>query len=246
MQKMIAIVSGAFLDFALPSFLAIAVLGYWCHRRRCLALFAVPVISLTVLYTFVHGYSHHHGTVFLASIGALWAAWPAEKEQREFGETDKRCLWCVTVLLLSICAVNIVDASFVIEREYRFPYSGAEDAANYLKQAGAERGKIFGYIFGVSGVQAYFDHNIFANIPTTYTHHGLPAHGERLDVVELRRVNPEYVVSYAVDPESMLQADGPVWQSLGYEMVHFSDGYSLYKRSVAERESYLIFRRVRP
>jgi len=36
-----------------------------------------------------------------------------------------------------------------------------------------------------------------------------------------------------------------VWRSLGYELVHFSDGYFIYKRSVAERESYLIFRRMR-
>jgi len=80
-------------------------------------------------------------------------------------------------LLLCLCAVNVWDAVVVIHREYLYPYSGAEDAAKYLKSVGADRGSIFGFFYGMVGVQAYFDHNILANTPTAYFHHGLPLHG---------------------------------------------------------------------
>ena len=57
-------------------------------------------------------------------------------------------------------------------------------------------------------------------------------------------MKPEYVVAYSMDPELMLQTGVGELTSRGYELVHFSDGYYLYKRSVFEREVYFIFRRV--
>jgi hypothetical protein len=95
-------------------------------------------------------------------------------------------------------------------------------------------------------VQAYFDHNIFANIPTAYFHHGLPLDGTDLNVDELERVNPEYVIAYSQEPDLMVRYGIPQLTVEGYEMAHFSDGYYLYKRAVFEREVYFILRRTRP
>ena len=103
---------------------------------------------------------------------------------------------------------------------------------------------MFGFLFGTVGVQAYFDHNIFANVPTSYFHHGVPLHGTNLDVDELYRVTPEYIVAYSQEPEMMLETGLPQLTSRGYELVHFSDGYYLYKRAVFEREVYFILRRI--
>jgi len=156
----------------------------------------------------------------------------------------QRRAWPVMVgALLCLCAVNIWDSVVAIGREYRYPYSGAQDAAQYLKSVGADRGPMFGFLFGTVGVQAFFDHNIFRNVPTAYFHHGIPLHGTNLDVDELYRVNPEYIVAYSQEPELMLQTGLPQLTSRGYELVHFSDGYYLYKRAVFEREVYFILRR---
>ena len=105
---------------------------------------------------------------------------------------------------------------------------------------------MFGLLFGVVGVQAYFDRNIFANMPTAYFHHGLPLAGTRLDLEELARIKPEYVVAYSQEPQLMLETGLPQLTTRGYEMVHFSDGYYLYKRAVFEREVYFILRRTHP
>jgi hypothetical protein len=181
--------------------------------------------------------------LFLAAIAGLWYAWPSEDERRTFQVPDRRLLQGMTALLLCLCAVNIWDSAVVMKRDYLYPYSGAEDAANYLKAVGAERGPIFGYGFGISGVQAYFDHNILANIPTAYTHNGEPG-WHNMNVAVAREAKPEYMVAFTVDPEMMMRFDGPTLAYLGYKLVHFSDGYYFYKRGVYEREVYLIFRRV--
>ena len=104
------------------------------------------------------------------------------------------------VLLIALCGINIWDSVVVIKHEYLFPYSGARDAALYLKAKGADHGPMFGLLFGVVAVQAHFDHNIFVNSPTAYFHHGLPLTTTKLDVDLLNRVQPEYVVAYSADP----------------------------------------------
>jgi hypothetical protein len=214
--------------------------------RRKLLLFALPVVLLIAFYSVVHGYPHHHGAVFIAAITGLWIAWPDQQERHAFGVSERWAAHGMVFLLLCLCAVNIWDAVVVIRREYLYPYSGAEDAARYLKSVGADHGPMFGFLYGIVAVQAYFDHNIFANIPTAYYHQGLPFDGNTFKVDELQRVNPEYLVAYAQRPEVMLQESIPQFTAQGYEIVHFSDGYYLYKRSVYEREVYFILRRTRP
>jgi hypothetical protein len=242
-QKLVAVISGAFIDFLIPSVLLVLLFATWCIWRRKWLPFILPVGVMIVFYVAIHGAAHHHGTVFLAAIAGLWIAWPTKKESLAFNGVDRTALLCVNGLLLVLCFFNIWDSAVVIQREYKYPYSGALDAAQYLKSVGADRGPMFGMLFGVVAVQAYFDHNIFANNPTTFFHHGLPLETTRLNVEELYRVKPEYVVAYSTDPKLMLETGVGQLTSRGYELVHFSDGYYLYKRGVFEREVYFIFRR---
>ncbi len=242
--KFEAIVSGAFLDFFLPSALCVLLAGYWCFTRRRFLVFALPVGSMIAVYSVIHGAAHHHGTATVAAVTALWIAWPTPQEQNCGTVRERWQLRGMTAILLIFCAVNIWDAVVVIRREVLYPYSGAADAAQYLRSVGADRGPIFGFLFGVVAVQAYFDHNIFANMPTAYFHHGLPLTGTSLDVGQLERIQPEYVVAYSQDPQLMLDTGLPELTTRGYELVHFSDGYYLYKRAVFEREVYFILRRI--
>ena len=244
LQKLVSGICGAFLDYPLPSFLFVILSAWWCLFRRKLLIFALPVVLVTALYVAVHGYAHHHGTIFIAAITGLWIAWPTETELLSPGVMQRGANIAMQVLLIILCAVNIWDSAVVIHREYRYPYCGGEDAANYLRSVGATPESTFGYLFGVVAVQAYFDSNIFSNHPTSYYHQGIPLRGTHLDLDELQRLHPEYVVAYSNDPQLMQRTDGPMWSALGYKMVHFSDGYYLYKNGVYQRETYFIFRRV--
>jgi hypothetical protein len=245
-RKLMAVVTGAFLDYPLPTFLFLAISTAWCIWRRRWLIFVLPVGLLIALYGKIHGAAHHHGTVFIAAITAFWIAWPTKSEAQAFGKRARYALNGMVVALICLCAVNIWDSVVVIQHEYRYPYSGAEDAANYVKKVGADQGPMFGMLFGVVGVQAYFDHNLFANMPTSYFHHGVPLYGTTLDLAELNRIRPPYIVCYSMEPELMVKTGFPVLNEQGYELEHFSDGYYLYKRGVYEREVYFVFRRVRP
>jgi len=246
LTKLESTVSGAFLDYWLPSTIFVLLTGWWCFYRGRLAVFALPLLLLSALYSLIHGYAHHHGTLFVAAITALWIAWPRTWEQPGFNLLQQRAQLCITALLLCLCALNVWDAEVAIRHEYLYPYSGAEDAANYLKSVGADHEKIVGFLYGVVGVQAYFDHNILANIPTAYYHHGTPLRGFDLDINEFRGINPEYVVAFTEQPQLMLDFGIPPIRAEGYEVVHFSDGYMIYKQGVYVRQVYFILRRMRP
>jgi hypothetical protein len=245
LRQVIAVTSGAFLDYSAPSIFFALFAAAWCFLRRKFLVYVLPVGTLIALYAVVHGAPHHQGTVFIAAITALWIAWPTEQEQRAFSARERWATQGMIVLLLCLCAVNIWDSAVIIKREYLYPYSGAEDAANYLRSAGADKKPLFGFLYGMVGVQAFYDHNILANVPTAYFHHGLPLTGTSLDVDELNRVSPEYVVLYSQDPELILRVNIPWFTSRGYQIVHFSDGYYLFKRGVFERDVYFILRRTR-
>ena len=180
LMKFVSVITGAFADYLSLSIVCLAVLVAWFSMRRKLIVFLLPVSLLIALYVKVHGYSHHHGTVTIATIAALWSAWPNSQEMRAFSGLERKFTQAMIALLLMFCGIQIWDAVVVIKHEYLYPYSGAEDAAKYIKSAVDEGKPIMGYLYGVAGIQPYFDHNIFANMPTSYFHHGTPLHGQFL------------------------------------------------------------------
>ncbi|HTZ45984.1 MAG TPA: hypothetical protein VMH20_00225 [Verrucomicrobiae bacterium] len=242
-QKLTAVTTGAFIDFLIPSLLLLLLFTAWSIWRKKSLPFVLPVGTLILFYCFVHGAAHHHGTVFVAAITGVWIGWPSSEEQAFLGKNGRLAVLSGSALLLLLCFFNILDAGVVIKHEYLYPYSGAPDAVKYLKSVGAERSPMFGFLFGTVAVQAYFDQNIFANNPHAYFHHGLPLTTTVLNTDELNQIKPEYVVAYTQEPELMLKYGAPALTARGYDLVHFSDGYYLYKRGVFEREVYLIYRR---
>lgn len=243
--KLEAVFSGAFLDFTLPSVVFAILVGAYCTLRRNLLIYLLPVGLLIVLYVIIHGYAHHQGTVTIAAIMALWIAWPADQEQSTWTPVARRATQAMIALLLLFCAVQIWDSAVVIRHEYLYPYSGAGDAARFLKSDHAENTRIFGFSYGIAGIQAYFDRNIFANTPTTYFHHGLPLCGWTLDLGEVGRESPAYIVIFDEDPQRIIDLHViDALESIGYQMVHFSDGYQLYRRGVYVRQVYFILKRI--
>ena len=168
------------------------------------------------------------------------------EERLDFTVFDRRAFNTTIIVLLILCGLNIWDAEVAIRHEYVYPYSGAEDAAKYLKSVGADQTRILGFLYGVVGIQAYFDHNILANMPTAYFHHGMPFYGLELDLQEFKRLNPDYVIVFTEQPQLALEMGIPEVRAQGCKIVHFSDGYMLYKQGAYVRQVYFILRRVRP
>jgi len=161
------VIAHAFLDQVAISALFLLLASSWCFTRGKLLTFIVPVALMAGMFVAVRGRPHHVGTVFLAAIAGLWIAWPTQLEIRDCSRARRLTTVGMAALLALVFAVNIWDAAVAMRKDYFYPYSGAADAASYLKQVGADKATIFGYTYGMSAVQAYFDHNILANMPTT-------------------------------------------------------------------------------
>lgn len=244
LTKIESIVSGGVMDYIAPSCAFLLLAGAWCYKRRKLTAFVVPAVLLIILYSQVHGMAHHHGTLFVALIASIWIAWPSPDETQAFTVGERRALLGMTAMLVCMLVLNVIDGASAMRHDYLFPYSGAEDAANYLKSNGAIGKRIYGYTYGVVGVQAYFDRNILSNIPTAYYHHGLPFYILAMNPDELTGPSaPEYILYRSLSPN----LDFPKLErlnSFGYHLVHFSDGYVFYKRSVYEHQAYFIYQRI--
>jgi hypothetical protein len=131
-----------------------------------------------------------------------------------------------------------------MRNDYRYSYCGAEDAAKYLKSVGADRRPVMGYLYGIVAVQAYFDHNIQANRPTAYFHHGVPLLTVNLDIAELQKYAPDYVIFPCwFDCRAKLSAVDSIMRANSYSLAHRSDGYLLSKRGWDMRQDYYIYHR---
>jgi hypothetical protein len=233
----------AFLDQWALSLIFVLLAAAWCYTRGELLSFVLPVALMSALFVAVHGRPHHVGTVFLAAIAGLWIAWPTEDETRRSSGNSVLARRGIALLLTWVCCLNIWDAGITMRKDYLRPYSGALDTANYLKQVDAEGAGVFGYGYGMSAVQAYFDRNILLNIPTTYYHQGLPLYGTTINWSELAATMPEYVIVF-VDGVTALKADEYRLNIAGYRLVHLSLGAVFFKRFNVLDQNYYIYRRV--
>lgn len=243
LTKLMSILSGAFLDYLVPSSIFLAILGAWFYTRRRLLLFLLPLALIVGLYVKVHGMAQHHGTAFVAVVASLWIAWPSATEQHKFDLFQRRCLRGVSLLLVLWFGINVWDTVGAIRLEQKAPYSGARDAANYLRPLVAQGKSIYGYSFYMNAIQAYYDRNIFANQPSTFFHEGIPFRGGRLEVNELQAADPDYAVVISGNPGTELPTFESVFASAGYTLVHVSPGWSIYKQSRYDGQFYLIFGR---
>jgi hypothetical protein len=246
LKKLMSILSGAFLDYWIPSSIFLVILGAWFYTRRRLLEFLLPLALVVGLYVKVHGVWHHHGTAFVAVVASLWIAWPSANEQHGFNLFQRRCLQGVSLLLVLWFGLNVWDTAGALRLEEKAPYSGARDAANYLRPLVAQGKSIYGYDFSMNAIQAYYDRNIFANQPSTFVHLGSAYRG--VDYDQFMTAKPDYVVVMVTgyitgNPVTDLPYYKRDFGLAGYTLLHVSPGWVIYKQARYDGQFYLIFAR---
>jgi succinate dehydrogenase hydrophobic anchor subunit len=239
-------INGAFFDFQPASLALLIVLGTWCFLRRSSNGVLLPILALatSILYGW-YGWPHHIGTIFIALVAGLWIAWPTTEETKAFTTLEKRTHWVLTAMLVALLGYHVWNGAVIISNDYMLPYSGAEDAANYLKAVGADHQVILGIGYGMVGVEAYFDHPIEVNRPTAYFHHGARGTPPR----HVADYNPDYIVMPCFQRCETVDdplEDASLGTPLRYFLVHASRGYVLDKRGWYMRQDYFIYRKSVP
>ena len=137
-----------------------------------------------------------------------------------------------------------------IRNDWAGPYTGALDAAQFLKSVHADKLGCSGYLFWAVGVQPYFDHNIFLNYggpdsPASY-HFGIEFE-KRAGVLtesEARNGPPFIIVASEYDNPQQATTTIESMRSVNYALVHYSDGTRFFKSTPGVHSSYFIFERI--
>jgi hypothetical protein len=238
--------NGAFTDVAPLTILLLLVAAVWARQRRALLLLLLAVGGVSLEYGFFYGYGHHQGLITIAFVVFLWAAWPAHEEIESMDRFSTFGQYAFLLVLLILFGWQCRWSYFSIRGEWAGTYSGAQDAANYLKSVNADRLGCAGYTFWAVGVQPYFDHNIFLNYggPAAPARYHFSIEFEKRAGRHLTReqvlTSPPFIV---FAPEVTLQEAAIAiqdFQALDYELVHYSPGTKFFKDRTSPA-SYFIF-----
>jgi hypothetical protein len=200
-------------------------------------------------YGFLWGFGHHQGLITIAFAIFLWAVWPSAQELAKMQQFPKWVHQTFLAALLIVFGWQCTWSYKAIRGDWARPYSGALDAAQYLKSVHAENVGVAGYTFWAVGIQPYFDHNIFLNYgapsyPANY-HFSIDFDKRANAATELQLQNgpPFIVFAQEMDP----QEAGPIVQqfrSYNYVLVHLSDGNRFFKGAPGPHAPYFIFEKI--
>jgi hypothetical protein len=240
---------GAFADSAMVAIPLVLLAGVWAYQRSGLLLLIMSVGGTSLEYGFLQGYGHHQGLITIALVVSLWAVWP-RKEQLEGMPRERRWLHQALVVALILAFGWQCSWSYhAIRNDWAGPYTGARDAALYLKSAGADKLGCNGYTFWAVAVQPYFDHNIFLNYggpnaPAAYHFAtGFDKRAARLTQWDAQNGPPFIVVAPEMTlPEATAMIEQ--FRDVNYVLVHYSDGTRFFKNQLGTHSPYFIFEKI--
>jgi hypothetical protein len=228
----------AFTDHVVISLAVLTASMIWFWRAGVLALYVLPTLAVIGVSAIRYHNLWHDGILFLIWIFALWLS---------LQRTDavRREPWLRNLALASLCVVLFfqLQASYhTFKYDFRNSYTGAKEAAAYIKQNHLENARIAAVTWPALAVQPYFDHNLFENY-----HRGTgPAYWVWLRDPELRgsqgdieEERPDYIL-YAI--KFPYHENVPNYR--GYEIVRYFPGALFWKDHIMEKDGLLLFRRV--
>ncbi len=232
------------------SLLALVLFGIWCYRRHKFLLYLAAVGGTILFYGFVYGAPHHEGITTLALITVLWVAAPSPQESQSFDRRKRLTYWTAMAVLCYALFVQVRWGASSLANDFKLPYSGAPDAAQFLKSVGGEQW-VFAYGTDWGAIEPYFESNIFSNyrLPDggAYFHHSAQFKKslDPPDIAELSHTHPDIVV-VSVSSEPDTAANSKLVHDLagdGYYLAHVSPGEMFFRDTRIGNSAYLIFLR---
>ncbi len=123
---------------------------------------ALPFIFTLLAMGLVWSKPWHYGMALTAFLVSVWAAWPAGHVP-EFESPAQLMAVSLAVLLL----FQLPLTAETVRAEVQGPYSGGRATAEFLRPYVGRR-PIYSVNFYGTGVQAYYDRNIFVDWPTAF------------------------------------------------------------------------------
>jgi hypothetical protein len=123
---------------------------------------ALPFLFTVLAMGWVWSKPWHYGMALTAFLVSVWGAWPAAPLP-EFESPTRLLAISLAVLLV----FQLPSTAETVRDEVQGPYSGSKASAEFLRPYVGRR-PIYCVNFYGTGMQPYFDRNIFANWPTAF------------------------------------------------------------------------------
>ncbi len=133
----------------------------WFFAVKQLAC-SLPFVFTVLAMGMVWSRPWHYGMALTAFLVSVWGAWPAGQLPKF--ETPTQILATTLAVLLIL---QLPSTAKTVLDEIQGPYSGAQATAAFLRPYVGSR-PIYCVNFYGTGVQAYFDRNIFVDWPTAF------------------------------------------------------------------------------
>jgi len=246
--KMLRVVFDALSEIRLASVVILSLVTLWLLERRGVLLFLIAVGGTAFIFGFLWGTPNHEGIILIALLTAIWSVWPTMTELKAAPENLLNLHKAMIIALSLMFVWQSYWSVVAIRNDWRWVYSGAKDAALYLKSVHAETAGCRAYGYHFVGVQPYFDHNIFANLGGP----GAPAYYHNAVDFDQSVAGFSAFKNRGTNPPCLLIAAGlypnqsadEFLHSIGaqeYELVHTSEGSIFFKDYVEERQIYWFF-----
>lgn len=248
-QHLLKTLGAIAMSFSNSSPLSFAVAGalyIWCRKRRVLWVFLIAIMGNAFLFGFVRGAAQHVGTLVVGSVVALWCGWP---ESAEVAQLNSRSLAWHRVSVAALCLLFACQVSWswsAIRNDWLGPYSGASDAAAYLKPAVENGASVQGFGYISVGLQPYFSRNIFENLQIAgggSFFRNSREYRRRATLTNDTHLNSVWVVVGTTSPAEIPTIKASLTGS-GYTLTHVADGTAFsHSAGLSEKQTYLIFKR---
>lgn len=225
----------------LPAALVFLLISlYWFSRRGVVLYFLFPFAGLMILFTTIYFNYWHAGQIFLVWLFSAWISLFPNSTETASPRLERLFFSSVSIF----CFVSIYQTSVTVRNDYRAPYCGSKEAAQYLQYYGLDKGQVWTWGTMPTSVLGDFSRNIFGNFPP-----GTPRYfpwSKRSPLVapflNVIRSNPEYVFMCTKFPN-----DREIIKALidkdGYQIVKVFEGYLLWRTGIRESNQFVLLKR---
>jgi len=214
----------------------------WFKLRRTLLLYMMSAAGLLLLFSVKYVNLWHEGTLFLLVIFVLWLSIDSENvygnERMQF--VLKRIVSIFTVIVLMVQVYWSYKASV---NDFRYNYSASRDTADYIKEKGIDKKRVYAVSFHSISILPYFEKNIFDN----YNDKENPSFwfwstsNKMVNETAVTAANkkPDYIVVGV----KWSDLDDAVLDLYGYRVEMVFDGNIYWKGRVYEKDAFIIYKR---
>lgn len=211
-------------------------------RRKLLLLYIFPTWALLILLTVKICSPWHEGLIFVYWVFVMWIAF--EKYNPE-GKNEKILTKLILISFTGLLLIQCYWSYKTIKYDYKNSYSGAKEAAEYIKAHNLQNKKILAQGFTIYAILPYFNENFFPNTTADKNHSYNPwssQYGETLFSVKNKITDATNSPDFIILSNQSLRAKYP--EIYGYKVLREFKGGLYFKNNIPEADSYIIYKRI--